>query len=51
VKVYEEILRWDEGNEVAKQMLRTLTKGEGGLLGKLNAGGTLLSGLLKKQSK
>ncbi len=32
LKVLEEILRWDENNEVAKQMLRELTGKKGGFL-------------------
>ena len=50
IKIYEEILRWDEGNEVARQMLRTLSKSEG-LLGKISAGSGIIGNLLKKQSK
>lgn len=48
IKVYEEILKWDSGNQVAQQMLRTLNKGSG-FMAKLKASGSeLLSSIRKK---
>lgn len=52
VRVYEEILKWDQENQMAQQMLRKLTKKEG-LLEKLTGGagakgGGLFSSLRKK---
>lgn len=49
-KVYEEILRWDADNVMAKQMLRTLNK-KNGLLEKLSESSPFLSSLRRKFSK
>lgn len=50
IRIYEEILKWDQENQMAQQMLRKLTKKEG-FLNKLTGGsnsGGLFAGLRKK---
>ena len=49
-KVYEEILKWDSDNVMAKQMLRTLNK-KSGLLNRLSDSSPFLTSLRKKFSK
>jgi curved DNA-binding protein CbpA len=50
IRMYEEILRWDEKNEAAQQMLRELKKGEG-FFARMTEESPLLSSLKRMISK
>ena len=49
IKAYQEILRWDSGNKMAQQMLRTLTH-KPGILGKLTTFQSVIETVRKKLS-